>query len=545
MTLSFPSQEFDDAVAAVCHGSATETEMGALNELLRSDPGARDEYLTRVELHTRLASDPDLFSPPETAVAEAFMSDISLNNRRNAFSLDPEVSARKRTLVRALALTACLMFVVAGAWTLWFKRPATRNGATSTAVAMLARAVDARWGGSLAPPRVGSALEPGWLRLESGLAQVVFYSGARVVIEGPTELQLISPTEVVCPTGRLLAEVPPLARGFRVKTAQLNVVDLGTAFGVDAARGQTEVHVFKGEVEFFAQTAAKQSLGEGRAAVVPASGPPQFMAANAADFTPLFELQKRSLAAEAVRYDQWRVASARLNQDPSLMVHLDFENLGDPDWTLRNVVEKNRSVPDAAIVGCQRTEGRWPEKEALEFQSINDRVRLVVPGDFDSLTLAAWVRIKGLDRQFNSLFMCDGFEPGEIHWLIRNDGVLGLTVIGPGSGNFQILASPPVLTLEKFGMWTHLAVVLDGKARQVVHYVNGYPVARQRLRLGPPYRLGAAELGNWNARSGPNPGPFLIRNLSAVLDEFELFSRALSDAEIRDLYAEGKPEPGP
>ena len=33
--------------------------------------------------------------------------------------------------------------------------------------------------------------------------------------------------------------------------------------------------------------------------------------------------------------------------------------------------------------------------------------------------------------------MCDGFEPGAIHWLIRNDGVLGLTVFGPGTRKFQ------------------------------------------------------------------------------------------------------------
>ena len=223
-------------------------------------------------------------------------------------------------------------------------------------------------------------------------------------------------------------------------------------------------------------------------------------------------------------------------------MHLDFENLSGSDWTLRNAAERNRSVPDATIVGCQRAEGRWREKQALEFQRVNDRVRLAAPGEFDALTLSAWVCVKGLDRQFNSLFMCDGFEPGTIHWLIRNDGVLGLTVIGPGSGNFQILASPPVLTLDKFGMWLHLAVVLDGKSRQVVHYVNGSPVARQALKLGPPFRLGSAELGNWNARSGPNPAPSLIRNLSGSLDEFELFSRALSDAEVRDLYVKGKPD---
>jgi hypothetical protein len=366
-----------------------------------------------------------------------------------------------------------------------------------------------------------------------------------VVMEGPAELRLLSPNEAACPTGRLLAEVPQPARGFHLKTDQLNVVDFGTAFGIDATHSRTEVHVFKGKVEFSAATAAKQPLGEGRAVVVQGSAAPRLMAANVEAFTSMFELQLRALASEALRYDQWRVASARLNEDPSLVVHLDLENLSDSDWTLRNAAARNRSVPEATLVGCQRAEGRWPEKRALEFQSVNDRVRLSVPGEFESVTLSAWVQIKGLDRQFNSLLMSDGLEPGTIHWLVRNDGVLSLTVKGPGTGNFQILASPPMLTLDKFGMWMHLAVVVDGKNRQVTHCVNGDPVARQALRLGPPFRLGSAELGNWNARVGPNPEPSLIRNLSGSLDEFELFSRALSDAEVHELYTEGKPQADP
>jgi hypothetical protein len=178
----------------------------------------------------------------------------------------------------------------------------------------------------------------------------------------------------------------------------------------------------------------------------------------------------------------------------------------------------------------------------LEFQSVNDRVRLIAPGKYDALTLSAWVRVKGLDREFNSLFMSDGLEPGTIHWLIRNDGVLGLTVFGRGAGDFQILASPPVLTLDLYGMWLNLAVVIDGKARQVVHYVNGSPVSRQALKLGPPYRIGPAELGNWNVPIGPNPAPSLIRNFSGSMDEFALFNCALTDAQVRELYATGKPD---
>jgi ferric-dicitrate binding protein FerR (iron transport regulator) len=444
-------------------------------------------------------------------------------------------------VARAMALAACFVVLAAG-YALWLKRPSGK-GTTSTAVAMLTRAVDARWGQSNGPLRVGGALEPGWLRLESGLAQVVFYSGARVVMEGPTELRLVSPSEAVCPSGRLLSEVPQPARGFRLKTDQLSVVDLGTSFGIDASHGRTEVHVFQGKVEVLSGSAAKQPLGEGQAAVAQESTPLRLMATSTAAFTAMFEFQQRSLASEAFRYEQWQFARAQLNQDPSLVVHLDFENLRDADWTLRNAAEKNRAVPEATIVGCQRAEGRWREKQALEFQSVNDRVRLAVPGDLDALTLSAWVCVKGLDRQFNSLFMCDGFEPGTIHWLIRNDGALGLTVFGAGSGDHQILASPPALTLDKFGMWMHLAVVLDGKTRQMVHYVNGVRVSRHALNLGPPFRLGPAELGNWNARSGPNPAPSLIRNLSGSLDEFDLFSRALSDAEVRELYAKGQPDP--
>jgi hypothetical protein len=542
MTLSFPSPEFDDVVAAVCHGSATEAEMRALNSLLRGNLSARDEYLLRVELHSRLASEPDLFSESPDAAARCDLFENGAGDRRNLIFPNRAKPARGKPLARALALAACLALMTGVVWTLWLKGPGSRNGATSSAVAMLARAVDARWAGNSVPPRVGGALEPGRLRLQAGLAQVVFYSGARLVIEGPAELQLVSPTEAVCHSGRLLAEVPLPARGFRVRTAQLNLVDLGTAFGIDATRGQTELHVFKGQVEFSGGTAAKEALGEGRAAVVQGSAPPRLMAASTEAFAPLFELQTRSLAAESIRYDQWRVASARLNQDPSLVVHLDFENLSEADGTLRNAAEKNRSAPDATVVGCQRGEGRWREKQALEFQSVNDRVRLAVPGAFDSLTLSAWICVKGLDRQFNSLFMCDGFEPGTIHWLIRNDGVLGLTVFGPSAGKFQILASPQVLRVDQLGMWTHLAVVIDGTARQVTHYVNGSAIARQALKVRPPFQVGSAELGNWNARSGPDPAPVLIRNLSGSLDEFELFSRALSDAEVRKLYAQGKPD---
>src|SRR5205085_8217282 len=156
--------------------------MRALNESLRNDAAARDEYILRVELHSRLASEPDLFA---------------LGNENKDASVENLLPLRiprrsHRKLAWAVALAACVALLAGGWWALRFSHSSERQGATSKAVAMLNCVVDAQWNQRDETPRSGAPLEPGWLRLKSGLAQIVFYSGARVVIEGPTELQIIS-----------------------------------------------------------------------------------------------------------------------------------------------------------------------------------------------------------------------------------------------------------------------------------------------------------------------------------------------------------------
>lgn len=546
MNITFPSREFDEAVAAVCHDALSDEQARALNTLLRTDGNARDEYIRRLEVHSRLASVPDLFAGAATDDTQAGRAKFDPVSRQMAPARRSSRYARQRKKAWAMALAVGLALVAGVWWTLHVWKAGEKKGTTSHAVAMLNRVVDVEWMPGTEVPRLGAPLEPGWLRLNSGLAQIVFYSGARVAIQGPAELEIISENGASCRRGRLTAEVPPQARGFRISTPQLGVEDLGTSFGLAVTDQRTEVHVFDGSVEV--RTTAgrtKNALREGRGVVMENAKPIQFIEAGPAAFASLFDLQAKSLAAEARRYDQWRAASERLGNDTSLLVHLDFEAGASADWRLRNLGRPSGSVSDATIVGCQWINGRWPEKRALEFQSVSDRVRLTVPGEFESLTLAVWVRVQGLDRQINSLFMSDGFLPGTLHWLIRNDGVLGLTMIGADPRDHQIVVSPSVLTLDQFGQWLHLAVVLDGDTKRVTHYVNGLPVGDRDLRIAPPFRVGAAEIGNWNARGFPGNDPFLIRNFSGAMDEFLLFGRALNAAEIGDLHADGKPQPEP
>ena len=128
-----------------------------------------------------------------------------------------------------------------------------------------------------------------------------------------------------------------------------------------------------------------------------------------------------------------------------------------------------------------------------------------VPGEFESLTLAAWVRPDALPNQNNSLMMADGWEPGEPHWQIGIDGTLILGVKAPpeaeGGPNARPTTAPPKRsTPERFGRWVHLAVVYD-RGRRRGDPLRGRPSRSpsSTIEFDIPLRIGDAELGNWNA----------------------------------------------
>ena len=81
------------------------------------------------------------------------------------------------------------------------------------------------------------------------------------------------------------------------------------------------------------------------------------------------------------------------------------------------------------------------------------------------------------------------------------------------------------------------------KCPQSHPHSNGKLVSEKALKIHPPFRIGTAELGNWNGRGFPDNDPAMIRNFSGAMDEFCLFSRALPPSEICALYSSDKPQP--
>ena len=194
------------------------------------------------------------------------------------------------------------------------------------------------------------------------------------------------------------------------------------------------------------------------------------------------------------------------------------------------------------IFGCDWGEGRWPGKAALEFNHICDRVRLPVPGAYESLTYLAWVRVDSLPNRWNSLALVDTLKTGETHWQIRRDGSLELSVrIAGGKTAWDHLISPPVITQEHFGKWIQVAAVCDGRTGSMTLYFNGRMVATKFLTQKRALTLGTVELGNWSPSAKKMDPNYAVRDFHGRMDEFALLSRPLSSQEIRRLYDLGRP----
>ncbi len=395
--------------------------------------------------------------------------------------------------------------------------------------------MDAEFAASLL--RSGDTLNPGRIKLAKGLAQIEFFCGASILIEGGTELDIVSAREARCLSGRLRAHVPPAAKGFLIHAPDMKLEDLGTEFALNVKDGASAIHVFEGEV--IAHTAQDTtSLKEGMSLGAPQAG-----------YLPIGNLHDLLSQRQERRHSEWQHWSEQTRQDPRLIAYYTFKYWQDDHWDrkVNNFAEPRLPRSDGGAVGARWTQGRWPGKEALEFKRPGDRVRLHLDGVYNALTLACWVKVDSVDKKYNSLLLTDGYDNGEPHWQIYEDGSLMFSIIyrpegapKPGKHN-QMYFSKPVFTADTLGRWHHIAVTYDNQSGQVIQYFDGREVGREIHKLHQPgrsVRFGPCEIGNWGL---PTEGhPFPIRNLNGAIDEFALYSEALSAREINVLFEAGR-----
>lgn len=88
--------------------------------------------------------------------------------------------------------------------------------------------------------------------IESGLVELTFSTGTRTVIEGPARFRVSGENAMLLDHGKLVAEVPKGAEGFRIDYPGGEIVDLGTEFGLEVPpdKGAAHLGVFRGEIEY-------------------------------------------------------------------------------------------------------------------------------------------------------------------------------------------------------------------------------------------------------------------------------------------------------
>jgi anti-sigma factor RsiW len=550
-------------IDALLDGNISDADFLRLEAEFSLDAAARQEYYQRLKLTTLL----ELEATSERSRLEPSLSKKSTDVGSSLAQPSTSVVTWRRAFI--MMATAALVLLVAMGGLLsstLFRDNANRNNLVNrgrliatespseqqaVGFAVLTGQVDSVWPAE-AQLADGSLVPQGKLHLQSGVAQFELFSGVSVVVEGEAEFEILSAMEMRVDKGKVSAHVPEPAHGFRILTSEGEVVDLGTDFALNVGAGKSEVHVLEGEVEWHPLSQAMRRLEKGNALRWTADGQGEEIQAHPELFVGATQLLDQMTSARTIRYAAWQNHCESLQQDDRLVAL--YHMGGTERWSRRlpNLsVAGAEQVREGAIVAATRATDRWGNPDGgLDFSPTGSRVRLSLPGEYRSLTLNCWVKINSLDRWYNSLFLTDGHDLHEPHWQIMDDGRLFFSVKkrdqwnpNKGEKDKHIFYSPPFWNSSLSGQWLMITTVYDVDAQQVTHYLNGEQLSQEAIPseyLVEQVSIGNASLGNWGSPERDEPR-FAVRNLNGSMDEFAIYSAALSAAEVQDLYANGKP----
>ncbi|WCD95077.1 glycoside hydrolase family 127 protein [Streptomyces sp. HUAS 31] len=178
---------------------------------------------------------------------------------------------------------------------------------------------------------------------------------------------------------------------------------------------------------------------------------------------------------------------------------------------------------DPAVLSVAGRFGTAAENVRGSYQYVD--LPAAVLGGAPAITLSAWVKPTH-DANWARVFDFGDNNTRYLYLAARNaNGVPRFAVTTGGPGGEQSLDGTAALPL---GRWSHLAVTIGGGTGTL--YVNGSAVARNTAMTLTPAALGTLA-NNWLGRSNFAADPVF----AGAYDEFNVWSRALSAAEITEL----------
>ena len=364
--------KLDDLIAAWLDGRISDSDSQLLQRHLRESADARARFRSLSNLDAALR-----------AVADGgSSSDFDMSLESQSGLAQPKNTIRdnlKPSSIAKLALAASLLLMVGGIAYYIGKNRAPQVAIQSEAAsnlqnasiektiagyAALRRVAGIEWREDSSSFREGDVLPAGVFEFENGIAEIDFFCGATVVVEGPAKLDLESDWAVRLHAGRLRANVPPAARGFIIKAADSEIVDLGTEFALEVGTDNVRVEVVDGEVELRGGKHDGEHLvtGEGRSLVGSVVRQDTFK-----DLSTINDVHRRHEAGQLARLAQWKTSSRQLRTDDRLIAYYPIAEL--PAGRFVPNKARTGSDRDGTMVGLvNRSSGRFgANSTALEF----------------------------------------------------------------------------------------------------------------------------------------------------------------------------------
>jgi len=539
-------QHFD---AALSEDAARELEL-----LLAQDAQARDQFWKSAEWHaqlrmvaTRQAAPEhangrhhrfsamlarlgrDLMRPTPLSLSVAAGILIAIVGALAAIPLS-HIGQRDDTLIAARVFAARLAGTHEAVWA-WPPADRERASQNVSGTALAAGDRDPQTLATNADLFIGDRLY-----LKSGIAEIYFAKGTKVVLEGPAELTIDGNNFCALESGKLVARIETQgAKGFAVRTSLMSIVDLGTEFGVVAARF-VEVSVFQGQVEVSPTHGTSQAAEKG--APVAATTVSAGQTARIGPDAPGVVFQGTAPAISSfVRPDQLqeRIAADYVGRVRALnpVAYWQMEEGGTSGVA--------NAAGDAHRFTLRLSSGTPP---AFTPGKVGKALRLRGPTTGDcavvsdypesstgKISVAAWVMAESRPRWgMIASNWGHGMKIGQFHLALEgNDGDLGVHVT-QANGTLLVVREGAGKQFP-LSRWQHVAFVADGARIRL--YRNAEEIASQSydgtLLASPPAGMG---IGCKLADDGATP---VGMNWHGWIDELVIFHRALSGDEIQQL----------
>jgi hypothetical protein len=386
-------------------------------------------------------------------------------------------------------------------------------------VALLANGADVVFVDGFGPD--GVRFQSGHYELATGAVHLRFANGADVVMRAPAVFDIDDAFHIRLREGRMRAIVPPSAHGFTIATPGVDYEDLGTEFALAVVPdGKSSLHVVNGRVD-----AKRPGSGELISSVT--AGQSVQVADGIAEAAAPLDLQQYPTPG-SIGLLRWQTQRSTLIRDPDLLAYYAFV---EADVLTNEAADPVAS--DGTIRGARWVAGRWPGKSALLFDRDTDFVELDVPGEYEEMSFAAWLKIDRLDFSHSAIFNSNGWDAGDLHWQIFRSGPVAIGYQGVNYRQKAHLRTVPE------NQWIHVLGTLSSETGEIRVYVNGTVAHAAEVSANRRMTPGRGRLGNWLMEAEQDGAP--IRSLRGKMDEFAIWKRALTEAEVKALVEAGKP----